>query len=153
VDGSTTHEIALNPDVLDRPLIETFSTLVHEMVHQWQQDFGHPPRGGYHDKEWGARMLAVGLVPSNTGEPGGKQTGQQMTHYIDPAGLFQQALDRMPPDVRLPWLSGSLSAAPKPPSKNKMKMKYVCSCGQQVWGKAELAVICGECGETFVANG
>src|SRR4051794_22674342 len=51
-DGESCHEISLNPDVLRRPLIDTFSTLVHEMCHQWQQDFGEPPRSGYHDKEW-----------------------------------------------------------------------------------------------------
>src|SRR4051812_3280620 len=36
------HEIAMNPDHFDRPLEDIFSTLVHEMCHQWQQDFGHP---------------------------------------------------------------------------------------------------------------
>jgi hypothetical protein len=29
-------------------------------------------------------MESIGLVPSNTGLPGGKRTGQQMTHYIMP---------------------------------------------------------------------
>lgn len=153
VGGGVTHEIALNPDVLDRPLADTFSTLVHEMVHQWQEDYATPPRGGYHDREWAAKMLAVGLVPSDTGKPGGKQTGQQMSHFIDPDGPFQRALDRMPADVRLPWLSGGLSAVPKPPSKNKLKVKYTCTCGQTVWGKAEMTVICGECGESFAACG
>jgi hypothetical protein len=39
-------------------------------------------RGGYHDRVWGAKMEEVGLMPSNTGLPGGKKNGQQMTHYI-----------------------------------------------------------------------
>lgn len=34
LDGTVTHEIALNPDVLLRPLVETMATLVHEMCYQ-----------------------------------------------------------------------------------------------------------------------
>ena len=35
-------------------------------------------------------MEAVGLVPSSTGEPGGKKSGQSVTHYIEKGGLFEQ---------------------------------------------------------------
>ncbi len=34
-EGSTCHEISLNPDVLERPVEETMSTLAHEMARQW----------------------------------------------------------------------------------------------------------------------
>ena len=37
-------------------------------------------------------MEDVGLMPSNTGRPGGKKTGQQMTHYIIRGGRFQKAV-------------------------------------------------------------
>ncbi len=59
-DGGVTHEIALNSEVLLRPLMETFGTLVHEMCHQWQEDFGKPPRGGYHDRQWGSKWSLSG---------------------------------------------------------------------------------------------
>jgi hypothetical protein len=49
-------------------------------------------RGGYHDRVWGAKMEEVGLMPSNTGLPGGKKNGQQMTHYIIRGGRFQKAV-------------------------------------------------------------
>ena len=53
-------------------------------------------------------MVEVGLIPSDTGEPGGKPTGQKkMSHYIDPTGKFIQAVHRMPKDVILPWRSAS----------------------------------------------
>ena len=61
------------------------------MVHLWQHHFGKPSRAGYHNKEWAEKMHAVGLHPSDTGQPGGKETGQQMTHYIAPGGPFQAA--------------------------------------------------------------
>lgn len=48
-EGVTCHEISLNPDVLERPVEKTMSTLAHEMAHQWQQDHGHPSRNAYHN--------------------------------------------------------------------------------------------------------
>ncbi len=148
---ATTHEIALNPEALDRPLVEALATLVHEMVHQWQQDFGEPPQGNYHDKEWGRKMDEVGLTPSNTGAPGGKRTGRQMTHYVTPGGAFEAAVASMPDEIALPWLTGGAAAEGKAPSKNKNKVKYVCPCGVIVWGKAGIVVVCGQCREEFTA--
>jgi hypothetical protein len=52
------------------------------MVHQEQKHFGKPSRNGYHNKQWSRWMERIGLVPSATGAPGGKRTGQRMTHYI-----------------------------------------------------------------------
>ena len=152
-DGETCHEISINPETLRFPLSETMGTLVHEMAHQWQQDHGTPPRPGYHDKEWARKMVEIGLPPSDTGAPGGKMTGQRMSHYIDASGAFQKALDAMPAEVRLPWLTGGgeqlAPAKPKEP-KAKNKLKYTCpECGSNVWGKPELKVICGECEVPF----
>lgn len=150
-DGVTCHEISLNPECLHRPLVETMATLVHEMCHQWQQDHGTPPRAGYHDREWAGKMTEVGLIPSDTGEPGGKQTGQRMTHYVERGGAFRKAFEAMPDDIALPWVTGGLEPAAKPePAKNKNKVKYACTgCAANVWGKPGLSVVCGECEEPF----
>lgn len=81
--GGTVDEIALNPAHFRvRTTEEVLSTLVHEMVHLWQHRFGTPSQTGYHNKEWALKMEKVGLVPSDTGENGGKKTGQHMSHYI-----------------------------------------------------------------------
>jgi hypothetical protein len=87
------HEISLNPHYLDRPDIEWHSTLVHEMVHLWQQDFGKPSRSNYHNKQWARKMEEIGLIPSSTGQPGGKKTGQGITHYVDSNGQFIEAFN------------------------------------------------------------
>jgi hypothetical protein len=89
------HEISLNPDRLDRKEIEWHSTLVHEMVHLWQNDFGDPSRKGYHNKQWADKMQEIGLIPTDTGEPGGKKTGQAMTHYIADNGPFVKAFNAL----------------------------------------------------------
>ena len=76
--GGYTDEIALNPaHFKGRSQREVFSTLVHEMVHLEQHHFGHPSRAGYHNREWVHWMERVGLIPSATGEPGGRQLGNK----------------------------------------------------------------------------
>jgi hypothetical protein len=140
-----THEISLNPDVLGRELEESMATLVHEMVHLWQREFGDPGRGGYHNREWGSQMEAIGLMPSDTGEPGGKKTGQQMTHYIIAGGPFALAFAAMPAGCRLPWLSDGPEADPGGPSRPD-KVKYACDgCGAAAWGKPGLRLGCLDC--------
>ncbi len=85
------HEIAINPMYFnDHPLVEILKTLVHEMCHLWQEVYGEPSAKTYHNKEWGNKMESIGLMPSNTGEQGGKKTGQQMSEYVIENGLFIQ---------------------------------------------------------------
>lgn len=96
VEKVTAHELAMNPDVFTGRSDELIlSTLVHEMAHVWQQSQGTPPRRSYHDKEWAAKMCEIGLQPSTTGEPGGKETGQSVTHYIVPGGPFVRAYAKL----------------------------------------------------------
>lgn len=88
---SNLSELAMNPDYFGSyPLIETLSTLAHEMVHVWQHYMPvKKARRGYHDKVWGAKMEEIGLMPSSTGKVGGKKTGQKMNDYIIRGGKFQ----------------------------------------------------------------
>ena len=83
-------EIALNPDVFARvDDTEIMQTLVHEMTHQWQFHFGTPSQRTYHNREWAAKMESIGLMPSSTGEPGGRKTGQHMSDYPIEGGKFE----------------------------------------------------------------
>ncbi len=61
------------------------------MCHLWQHHFGTPSRTGYHNKEWAAKMREVGLIPSDTGKPGGKDTGQKVSDYLEEGGRFERA--------------------------------------------------------------
>lgn len=145
------HEISLNPSYLAaRPARETMSTLVHEMCHLWQRDFGKPSRGGYHDREWGSKMESVGLMPSNTGLPGGKRTGDRMTHYIIEGGPFAKAFESIPAEYLLPWSSAEPEDEKKP--RPNSKVKFTCpGCEASAWGKPTLKIVCGECEEEMEA--
>ncbi|THT98423.1 SprT family zinc-dependent metalloprotease [Lampropedia puyangensis] len=92
VEGQFTDEIALNPAYFAvTPIVETMQTLVHEMVHLWQHHFGKPGRGRYHNDEWANKMESIGLMPSSTGQPGGKRTGDHMGDYAVEGGRFLMA--------------------------------------------------------------
>lgn len=96
VDGESAHEISINPaHVAKSCQMEVLSVLAHEMAHEWQHCFGKPSRGGYHNKQWAYKMAEIGLMPSNTSEPGGDITGEQMSHYIIRGGAFFKAYQNL----------------------------------------------------------
>lgn len=95
-DGRTTDEIALNPEYFAVvPMIEVLQTLVHEMTHLWQEHFGKPSRSCYHNVQWASQMESIGLMPSDTGLPGGKRIGQSIADYCIVGGAFEQATKRL----------------------------------------------------------
>lgn len=94
--GHVAHEIALNPSYFAIvPLVESLQTLAHEMVHLWQHVHGTPGRGRYHNEEFAAQMEAIGLMPSSTGKPGGRRTGDHMADFPITGGRFLQACEQL----------------------------------------------------------
>lgn len=103
--GETADEICLNPSYFAViPLTEIMATLVHEMVHLWQAHFGDPGRGRYHNDEWANRMESIGLMPSSTGRPGGKRTGDRIADYPIVGGRFLDACrSLLTTDFKISW--------------------------------------------------
>lgn len=102
---SVTDEIALNPSYFGVvPLLEILQTVVHEMCHLWQFHHGNPGRRGYHNVEWANKMEAIGLMPSSTGQPGGKRVGDSMADYAIRGGDFMKATQSLLADgFRVTW--------------------------------------------------
>jgi hypothetical protein len=149
------HELNLNPDAMFGETDERIvSTLVHEQVHLAQFAGGKAPSKGYHNKDWARRMKEAGLYPSSTGAPGGRETGQRMTHYVIPGGPFQVAFKKL---AKSGWKLGLQSAAQ--PGRTKAppsKIKYECpECGLAVWGKPGIVDVAhvGECKVLLQAEG
>jgi predicted SprT family Zn-dependent metalloprotease len=178
-DGVKTDEIAMNPAYFAVcPVLEVMQTLVHEMVHAWQQHFGKPGRRRYHNKEWADKMEAVGLMPSSTGKPGGKKTGESVADYPIEGGPFMTACDKLLKDFKLSWMDrfparhvtaqalleaagegmsadlDGLGVSLEESAQSKpTRTKYTClSCETNVWGKPALKLVCGECGSHYEAN-
>nr|AFK89009.1 Mpr protein [Acetobacter pasteurianus] len=156
-----TDEISLNPAFFGvRSIEESLSTLVHEMTHLWQAHFGKPGRGRYHNREWAAKMIDLGLTPTDTGEPGGKMTGDRMTHLINPDGAFAASCARLiGQEYTLSWIDrfppqapgakggeegeGEEGGAAEPKNKSN-RVKFRCPvCEAQAWGKPGLRLLCG----------
>ena len=115
LQGQTVDELGLHPGHFTLRSVESvLSTLVHEMVHHWQHHFGTPSRTNPHNTEWVQKMRSIGLVPSNTGLPGGKSTGQRVSHYIEPEGAFVKACQSLIDEgFELKWFDRQLPAEPE----------------------------------------
>lgn len=178
-DGLRTDEIALNPAYFGIvPVVEVMQTIVHEMAHLWQQHFGEPGRRRYHNKEWADKMEAIGLMPSSTGKPGGKRTGERMADYPIEGGLFLAACEKLlAKDFRISWLdrfparhvaAHTLETATEDEmtgiegvgielsdqaQSKPTRAKYSCAtCETNVWGKPGLNLICGVCNNPYEVN-
>lgn len=162
--AQTCDEIAMNPMYFSaRPKTEVLATMVHEMVHAWQQHFGKPGRGRYHNAEWAAKMKSVGLYPSSTGVPGGAETGDSMSHYIVAGGRYGAAVHAPAlDDLVLEWSEdvgaqrtvvapGELtSAGPSGPGTSPYgrtnRVRFDCpGCRSKAWGKPLLSLMCVPC--------
>ena len=146
IEKMAVHELALNPDSFtERSDEEILSTLAHEMAHVWQQTHGTVPRRSYHDRQWAAKMKEIGLQPSTTGAPGGKETGQSVTHYIIPGGGYAKAYVKLKArGFQVHWQSAPEGKEAK--AKKASKTKFTCpDCGQNAWAKPDALLICGTC--------
>jgi len=104
-------------------------------------------------------MESIGLMPSNTGRPGGKRTGQRVSHYIIKGGLFEASFKQIKQDndidAKLPCLPNAKLAGRFSDGNSNMKglsgvkITYTCPCDYRVWGKFGLKIKCVECGSIF----
>ncbi len=158
--GHIAHEISLNPSYFgSRGDMASDATLVHEMAHLCRSVFGRPNRkggkgiGGYHDAEWAGIMETVGLMPSDTGGPGGKRTGYHMTHYVIKGGSFDAACAELLADghtvnwrdtVAAQSAGGGSRGTDDPPVEGgearkprNTRTRFVCAiCDLRAWSRA-----------------
>jgi hypothetical protein len=91
-------------------------------------------------------MKAIGLQPSSTGMVGGKETGQRMLDYVLPDGPFSTTFAAL---AASGWRL-NLQSTPRPGAQGNpstSKTKFSCpGCGQNAWGKPDLAIACIPCG-------
>lgn len=139
-------EIAMNPDTFDRSDKDILATFVHELVHHWQEHFGqHIPKSAYHNKEWVAKMKAIGLQPisETTGEIG---TGTRVHHSIITFGMFDNLCDAFLATslFDLGWQSKRQTSVKK--ERQKYSFRFECpTCGQVAKGAKTLKITCTEC--------
>jgi hypothetical protein len=148
------HEVALNPNgFTGSDDVKILSTLVHEMTHVWQQEYGRPGRGPYHNREFARKMHSVGLMASSTGRPGGAETGDSVSHYILEDGKFIAACHEFMKAYRLVWepategLQSPIAGdGATERTKVQTRTKFTCpNCGLNVWAKPGALIDCHRC--------
>ena len=170
-DEKMVHEIAINPEsIKERFDVDFHQTLVHEMCHLWQYEFGKPSRSGYHNKEWANKMIEVGLMPTATGSPGGATVGQNMSDYFMEDGKFVLAYKKLQENNYMPLEPNNehlyqkeisedgavvftpITAETKGKKNKSNRLKYSCKCGNNIWGKPNLELYCNVCESHFFIN-
>jgi hypothetical protein len=145
-------EIALNPAFFKQSTPrDTCSTLVHEMVHQWQRRFGKKaPRSGYHDREWAGAMRAIGLQPISADGPD-KEVGYKVGHFIIDDGPFDRSFKVFEASGQtLRW--GDVLTGTNEKKKPK-RLTFICpGCDQKVQGIPKTRVRCDVCNVVMVAR-
>jgi hypothetical protein len=166
-DGAIAHEISMNPSwFAARGDAATLSTLVHEMCHLCRHVHGGPNRKrgkgarGYHDAPWADIMESVGLMPSDTGEPGGRRTGFQMTHYIIEGGPFDRACrELLGNGYSIDWRDALIKPPPVPtvvavaaaPAPSGGRTRFKCpKCQVFVEARKSARLACLDCNRPLV---
>lgn len=133
--GERRHEIVFYADLcLAEGIEQVVQTLLHEMVHLWQQEHGKPGRNNHHNKEWHREAQRVGLVTE--GKKGYTTAGE---------GFKTALADLKPSDEAIPHRD--------PPKRAKGKMKlWMCACPTPFKirvAREGFAATCDLCGSPF----
>src|SRR5205823_13169080 len=99
-------------------------------------------------------MKSIGLQPSDTGKPDGKETGQKMNHYTIPGGAFDKATARLlQSGFALSWADIAILEGAAKPKKSGSRVKYTCpGCGANAWGKDGLRLMCADCDQSMTGG-
>ena len=161
--GENKYEINISSATLDRPIEETASTLLHEMVHEYCMETGIKDtsnNGVYHNRRFKEQAEAHGLTVDHHEKYGWTITSpsEELLDFI----IFQGWQD-IQMGERLAWsdMAGtgagskapgsSQTGAPKPPKAKSSTRRWVCpKCGTIIRSTKEVRVICADCMELFV---
>lgn len=149
------YELNIGAGTLDRPIENTVSTLLHEMVHIYhlQNGIQDCSRGGtYHNGKFRDKAVSIGLVIEHDERIGWSITNpsEELINYIIEKGWSDIMIGRSD-GVRVSIGTGSNSGAipqsPEPPKPSSTR-KYICpSCGMSVRAIKTVRIICADCAE------
>ena len=131
------HEITMNERHINRPLADILRTLLHELVHEWQNLFGKSGRNNYHNQQFQRKAALYGLIVDSRGHDLGVR-----------AGRFTELLRRFGVDtagLRSPEEQGR---AKRPHGNPKMR-KFDCGC-TIVRCATDMSATCNKCHGQFL---
>jgi hypothetical protein len=135
--------INLNSAQLKRPLAEILKTLLHEMIHQWQELFGKDSKGNYHNVEYQKKSRELGIPVNAQGLTLG---------YYDPFVSFLRE-HGVEAEIRpLVDKEGNPVCPPIPvPGKSKLKL-WSCGCTRVRVAVKDFRAKCLKCENEFMLS-
>lgn len=128
------NEVAINSLYLEsREFWCVLGTLLHELLHVWQQQYGKPGSGNYHNVQFRRKASECGLIIDKQG----------YTEYAD-ASPFRDILQRY--GIEMPLVP---TLPKRVPGYSTLK-KWSCGCTNVRVGASELQAQCLRCGRPFV---
>lgn len=129
-------EVAINRRYLeDRDFWEVLGTLLHELLHAWQQAHGKAGKHNYHNKQFRQKAHELGLIVDQRG----------YTQY-EPHSPFLELLSRY--EVSAPELLLRDLAHERPTGRSKLKL-WMCGCTRVRVAVADFQAACLKCGQHF----
>jgi hypothetical protein len=113
---------------------EVLGTLLHEMLHGWQQAHGRPGKRNYHNKQFREKARSFGLIVDERG-----------VTYYENESPFTRLLAQH--GVHAPELPRVILEA-RQAGSSKLK-KYSCGCTNIRVGTSRFAATCLLCGNEF----
>lgn len=136
------HQVTFNTRYLERPVADLLETLFHELLHEWQDLYGKPGKGNYHNREFREKACSYGLLIDQRGRSLGVEQGS-FTELLARYGVDTSVLP-LPQKEPVPQDDPVMS---QPSSESKMK-KWSCKC-TNVRAAVELEARCLKCGALF----
>lgn len=130
------HDVTLNERHLDQGMAETLDTLLHELIHLWQELHGKPGKGNYHNAEFRSKALSFGLHID------------QWDHSLGVGlGPFRDLLKKYGVDESVLPVPQSEPIRRHQPGTSKLR-KFSCKC-TNVRSYKDLHARCLQCGQLF----
>jgi predicted SprT family Zn-dependent metalloprotease len=113
---------------------EILGTLLHELLHAWQQAHGKPSGRNHHNAEFRAKAAELGMIVDRRGVTGYSASS-------DFKDLLRQYNVEAPAEACLPKVT-------RPKSRSKHR-KYTCGCSTIRVAQQKFAAKCLLCGNDF----
>jgi len=150
-------EINISTAYLDRPLENIVASLIHEMVHMYNDCITHEQdtsRGGtYHNKHFKAAAEAHGLICHKSDKYGYSDTSSELSDI-----LLDWVLANEIPEIQLyrdefyglrvatGAKAGNANTTQATPKAKSHSRKYTCPCcGNSARATKQINLVCGDC--------
>lgn len=140
------HEINISAEYINREIPEIAETMLHEMIHLWNQQNGIrdcSKQTGRHLKQFKDACDKFGLPveKDSKGDWCITKLNDELIQLINTFGIDEGVFNV--------FRKEEVEQEPKQRKPRTPKLKYICSCGQEIESKVPVKVYCQQCDGEF----